>query len=135
MDTLLKKSASASPRRVFRKMVRDMIEADHLPDYEMVEETGDKIRFSRRAVVVDETEWPKVSPAALEAVRSLWPGCDVYAVVADWQTYWVRSGRPQLGAADALLSALPKRWHSAAATDVGRAAFSLGRFIIVNLIA
>jgi hypothetical protein len=82
-------------------MVRDMIAADHLPDYEMVEEVGDKIRFSRRSVVVDEMELPKVSPAALDAVRSLWPGCDVYAVVADWQAYWVRSGRPQLRAADA----------------------------------
>ena len=101
VDTLLKKSGSNSPRRVFRKMVRDMIAADHLPDYEMVEEVGDKIRFSRRSVVVDEMELPKVSPAALDAVRSLWPGCDVYAVVADWQAYWVRSGRPQLRAADA----------------------------------
>jgi len=33
VETLLKKSGSASPRRVFRKMLRDMIEAGHLPDY------------------------------------------------------------------------------------------------------
>jgi hypothetical protein len=35
VDTLLKKSGSASPRRVFRKMLRDMIAAGHLPDYDM----------------------------------------------------------------------------------------------------
>ena len=48
VDTLLKKSGSAAPRRVFRKMLRDMIAADHLPDYEMTEEPGDLIRFSLR---------------------------------------------------------------------------------------
>ena len=48
VEVLLKKSGSASPRRVFRKMIRDMIAADHLPDYEMTEEPGDLIRFSRR---------------------------------------------------------------------------------------
>ena len=35
VETLLKKSGSASPRRVFRKMIRNMIEANHLPDYDM----------------------------------------------------------------------------------------------------
>jgi plasmid replication initiation protein len=101
VDTLLKKSGSNSPRRVFRKMMRDMIAADHLPDYEMVEEAGDKIRFSRRRLMLEEGLVPQVSPQALEAARTLWPGCDVYALVADWQDYWLRSGRPQLRAADA----------------------------------
>ena len=109
IDTLLKKSGSNSPRRVFRKMVRDMIEADHLPDYEMVEEVGDKIRFTRRRVVLEEGSLPQVSPDALEAVRALWPGCDVYAVVADWQDFWVRSGKPQLRAADAAFVGFAKR--------------------------
>ena len=109
IDTLLKKSGSNSPRRVFRKMVRDMIEADHLPDYEMVEEVGDKIRFTRRRVVLEEGSLPQVSPDALEAVRALWPGCDVYAVVAEWQEYWVRSGKPQLRAADAAFVGFAKR--------------------------
>jgi len=101
VDTLLKKSGSGSPRRVFRKMLRDMIAADHLPDYEMAEAAGDKICFSRRAQVVEAGTMPQVSPAALEAVRTLWPGCDVYAVVAQWHAFWLRSGRPQLRAPDA----------------------------------
>lgn len=82
-------------------MMRDMIAADYLPEYEIREEPGDKIRFSRRNVVVDERALPQVSPQALDAVRRLWPGRDVYALVADWQAYWVQSGRPQLRAADA----------------------------------
>ncbi|KZZ28223.1 plasmid replication initiator RepA, partial [Sulfitobacter sp. HI0082] len=46
VETLLKKSGSNSPRRVFRKMIRDIIAADHLPDYQLVEEPGDIIRVT-----------------------------------------------------------------------------------------
>jgi len=53
VDLLLKKSGSASPRRGLRKMLRDMIAAGHLPDYEMAEEEGDMIRFSLRDAVIE----------------------------------------------------------------------------------
>jgi len=99
VETLLKKSGSASPRRVFRKMLRDMIAADHLPDYEMAEEPGDIIRFAPRDRMV-EAEGPPLSPAALEEARMLLPGADIYAVEADWRRFWVSSGRPRLRAAD-----------------------------------
>ena len=33
LETLLKKTGSTSPRRVFRKMIRDIAEEDGLPDY------------------------------------------------------------------------------------------------------
>ena len=97
VDTLLKKSGSASPRRVFRKMLRDMISADHLPDYDMCEEPGDLIRFSPRSAVVEhKLTPPTLSPETLEAARALAPGIDVYALEADWHGYWHQSGQPQL---------------------------------------
>ena len=99
VDTLLKKSGSGSPRRVFRRMLRDMIASGHLPDYEMTEEAGDLIRFRPR-VVLAPGEGPVVSGEALEAARALAPGMDVYALEADWRAYWVRSGRPRLRSAD-----------------------------------
>ena len=101
VELLLKKSGSASPRRVFRKMLRDMIEANHLPDYEMEEEAGDMIRFTRRTVLEDGPEAPPLSERALEAARLILPGADVYALEADWRAFWVASGRPKLRAADA----------------------------------
>ena len=94
VETLLKKSGSASPRRVFRKMIRDMIAADHLPDYEMTEEPGDIIRFSRRGQVIEAADRPILSPDILEQARALAPGWDVYALEADWLAYWAASGRP-----------------------------------------
>lgn len=98
---LLKKSGSASPRRVFRKMLRDMIEADHLPEYEMVEEPGDFIRFSFRSAMIEEG--PRLGPLSVEVIddaRRLMPGADVYALEAEWRGVWLASGRPRLRSAE-----------------------------------
>ncbi|AFO93583.1 replication initiator protein A [Phaeobacter inhibens] len=102
VEVLLKKSGSASPRRVFRKMLRDMIAAQPLPDYAMEELPGDLIRFSQKHAVLDNSQRPPVlSARTLEQARSLIPGVDVYALEADWRTMWVRSGAPRLRRPDA----------------------------------
>lgn len=115
VDTLLKKSGSASPRRVFRKMVRDMIAADSLPDYAIEECPGDLIRFTRRVSGggrVVETAPPVLSEAALVAARALMPGRDVYALEAQWRGVWAQSGAPRLRSADAaFLGWVKKRGH------------------------
>lgn len=102
VDTLLKKSGSASPRRVFRAMIREMIAADHLPDYTVAEEPGDIIRFAPRDRLV-EAEGPQLPPlaaATLVEARALAPGWDVYALEADWRAYWAASGKPRLRSPD-----------------------------------
>ena len=109
LETLLKKSGSASPRRVFRKMIRDMIAANHLPDYEIFEEEGDIIRFTSRAGVLDEGPTPVLKTETLEAARDLMPGFDVYALEAEWKAYWIRTGRPRLRSADAAFLGWVKR--------------------------
>ncbi len=102
VDTLLKKSGSASPRRVFRKMLRDMIDADHLPDYEMREEPGDLICFAPRAGLIEpDVPLPNLRAETLEAARELMPGADVYGLEAEWRGVWVRSGTPRLRKPDA----------------------------------
>ncbi len=108
VEVLLKKSGSASPRRVFRKMLRDMIAADPLPDYEIEEEEGDMIRFYRRVIGDEQPAAPALSEAALVAARALAPGRDVYALEADWRTFWVSSGRPRLRSADAAFAGFVK---------------------------
>jgi len=103
VDLLLKKSGSASPRRVFRKMLRDMIAAGHLPDYEMAEEPGDMIRFSLRDAVVEGAarNAPVLRPETFEEALRLVPGWDIYALEADWRAFWAASGHPRLRSADA----------------------------------
>ena len=112
VEVLLKKSGSASPRRVFRKMIRDMIKADHLPDYEMSEEAGDLIRFTARgAVIEDGLQLPPLSADALAAARALAPGMDIYVLEAEWRDFWARSGKPRLRSADAAFVGFVKaRW-------------------------
>lgn len=100
VETLLKKSGSASPRRVFRAMLREMIAADHLPDYQIEEEGGDIIRFTPREVLDDGPDAPPLDPETLAAARDILPGADVYALEADWRAYWVATGRPRLRSAD-----------------------------------
>ena len=101
VDLLLKKSGSASPRRVFRKMLRDMIQADHLPDYHMAEEPGDKIRFSLRGSVIETgPHLPPFDDDVRRAAREIFPGADVYALEAEWRNFWAISGRPRLRSAE-----------------------------------
>jgi plasmid replication initiation protein len=109
LETLLTKSGSTSPRRVFRRMIRDMIASDHLPDYVLSEEPGDVIRVSRRAARLAPGEAPALAPETLEAARALAPGWDVYALQADWHAYWARSGRPRLRAPDRAFLGFVKR--------------------------
>jgi plasmid replication initiation protein len=108
MAVLAKKSGSASPLRVFRKMIRDMIAADLLPDYRLAEEPGDILAVSRRDAVIeaeDVPDWsrrgPPIGEAARETARALRPGWDVYALEAEWRAVWERGGRAALKNPDA----------------------------------
>ena len=111
VETLLKKSGSTSPRRVFRAMVRESIQAGRLPDYEIEEEPGDIIAF-RPLRLVEQVGAPTPSENALQEARALMPGRDVYALVAQWQGFWGSSGRPRLRSTDrAFLGWVAKRQH------------------------
>ena len=49
LETLVKKSGSTSPRRVFRKMIRDIAAEDLLPDYTLSLGEGDVVLVRARA--------------------------------------------------------------------------------------
>lgn len=101
LENLLRKSGSASPRRVFRKMIRDMIAADHLPDYQLFEDPDDIIRVAPRDVVLEPGARPALKPQTLDHARTLAPDWDVYALEAEWTSWWAASGRQKLRSADA----------------------------------
>ncbi len=101
LETLLKKSGSTSPRRVFRAMVREIIAKDGLPDYRFEEEDGDVIAVTRKDVVVEKGGRFALSADVLEKARKLVPGADIYALEAEWQT--VAQRRPPRDADAAFL--------------------------------
>lgn len=87
LETLLKKSGSTSPRRVFRAMLREIMRADGLPDYSLQEEPGDMILVTRKSVVIEEPISLHLSPDTLDEARALAPGADVYALEAEWRAF------------------------------------------------
>ncbi|MBK5927074.1 replication initiator protein A [Rhodobaculum claviforme] len=101
LATLAEKSGSASPLRVFRRMIRDMIAADPLPDYTLSEGAGDILVVRRRVVPAAPGEGPHLRSATLEEARRRAPGWDVHALVAEWRDVWVRTGRAPLRSPDA----------------------------------
>jgi plasmid replication initiation protein len=100
VETLLKKSGSTSPRRVFRAMLREMIARDPLPDYTLAEDPGDILRVTPRRRVVESAEAPLLAAETLEAGRALHPGADIHALEAEWRSWWVATGRPRLRSPD-----------------------------------
>jgi plasmid replication initiation protein len=104
IPVLAHKSGSASPIRVFRRMIRDMIAEDHLPDYNLAEEADDILCVRRRDVVVLPSVGqggPVLKVTTIETARTMMPGWDIYALEADWRALWHRSGRPPLRSPDA----------------------------------
>ena len=99
--TLHLKSGSASPLRVFRQMLREMIATNHLPDYTLAEDPGDMLHVMRRGAVLEPGEGPALKPATLDKARARVPGADVHALVAEWQAVWARTGRQRLRSPDA----------------------------------
>jgi plasmid replication initiation protein len=108
LETLLKKSGSTSPRRVFRKMIRDMAAEDALPDYSLAVEPGDLVRVRARDRMVDDEAGPLLDAEIYQAVRAAAPGYDPYFLEREWREHWRRTGRPALRNADAAFVAFAR---------------------------
>ncbi len=100
VEVLHKKSGSGSPRRVFRKMLRDIIQADHLPDYHLAELPGDKLLVTPRAHIAQPERPGLLRSETLDEARAMMPGCDAHALVAEWEAFWRTSGRKRLTSPD-----------------------------------
>jgi plasmid replication initiation protein len=105
LETLLKKSGSTSPRRVFRKMIRDMAEADGLPDYTLALIEGDVVRFRPRTTA---GEGPRLGEDIHERARAVAPGLDPYFLEAEWRRLWQATGRPRLKSPEAAFLAFAR---------------------------
>ncbi|MEO8242348.1 MAG: replication initiator protein A [bacterium] len=117
LEVLQKKAGSNSPRRVFRAMLRDVIDSGNIPDYVLTLDDGDLLWVTPQAVVVEPVlpgaGLGPLSEVTLERARSLATGWDIHALEAEWRGVWQRSGRPRLRAPDkAFLGWLAKRLAS-----------------------
>jgi plasmid replication initiation protein len=106
LETLLKKSGSTSPRRVFRKMIRDIADEDGLPDYRLALDDGDVVRVRARAP--EAGEGPRLGPEVYDRVRAAAPGLDPYFLEAEWRRLWAARGRPRLRSPEAAFVAFAR---------------------------
>jgi len=97
LDLLLKKCGSTSPRRVFKKMIKDLVEHDHLPDYTvaLIDEIA-VFRNRERLAEAEAVTWPALDGDVYNDARIVAPGWDVHALEADWRQMWLDSGCPEL---------------------------------------
>lgn len=119
LEVLQKKAGSASPRRVFRAMLREVAAQGNIPDYALALDDGDILRVTPKSAVLEGTpplqsvlakSLPPLSEATLARARASAAGWDIYALEAEWRAMWARSGRPKLTAPDkAFLGWLQKR--------------------------
>ncbi len=119
LEVLQKKAGSNSPRRVFRAMLRDVIETGAIPDYLLRLDDADLLWVTPKgpqpgsvieAVAGFGAGLAPLSGLTIEAARARAPGWDIHALEAEWRDVWHRSGRPLLHAPDrAFLGWLDKR--------------------------
>jgi plasmid replication initiation protein len=109
LETLLKKSGSTSPRRVFRRMIRDMAEEDGLPDYALAFGADDILTVRARGrLPAVQGEEPRLSAEVHERARAAAPGYDSHWLAAEWLRHWRASGQPTLRDPDAAFLAFAR---------------------------
>ncbi|SOH95433.1 Plasmid replication initiator protein [Monaibacterium marinum] len=113
LEVLARKSGSASALRVFRKMIRDLVASNHLPDYTLSFDNDVLTVHPRAAIQVVTRDAAPVShakpgqgglflaPSTLDAARAIMPGADVHALAGDWRRYWATNGQVRVSDPDA----------------------------------
>ncbi len=106
LEKLKKKTGATAPIRNFRITVKDIIESDHMPDYQIYFDDNNKDVLIVRPRMVHEPKTnqhkPRLKPQTYEnAAAILRPhNLDKYAVEAEWLEWWEQSGRPELQSND-----------------------------------
>lgn len=97
IDKLKNRSGSQASIKEFRRLLRNLIAGDHLPDYSVSQDRGNVI-FKRR--IKNSKHAIRIKAETYHLAKKVAPGWDVYALYNDWLDYWVSSGRPTLKNSD-----------------------------------
>ena len=96
LDLLLKKCGSTSPRRVFKKMIKKLVEHDHLPDYTVgLDDEIVLFRSRERLAEMEDARFPPLDPDIYNDARIVAPGYDPHFLEREWQSMWLDSGCSQ----------------------------------------
>ncbi len=103
---LQKKCGSKGDIREFRRMLRELIQHDHLPDYSLIfNEDRDTVNFYNRDNIVtlelNDNTFPHLQSDTYEKAKSVAPGYDIYYLEREWLSFWSDTGKPELKNPDA----------------------------------
>jgi plasmid replication initiation protein len=95
LETLLRKSGSQSPEKVFRQMIRTLATSDHLPDYRVeFDGSADMVTFLNRgtmkAAAIPLVAEPWAGPLDADIygdARNVAPGWDVHHLEREWRAW------------------------------------------------
>jgi plasmid replication initiation protein len=98
LELLHKKTGASSHSREFKSMIRELVQNDHLPDYQVSLE-DEMVIFKNRMTYKPKAEvrYPILDPEAYHDAKLVAPGYDVYYLESEWRDMWVASGMPELG--------------------------------------
>jgi hypothetical protein len=107
LGILQHKAGSASPRRVFRRMVREVCAGDGLPDYRLALDAADILTVrARPGAALDGggggggSAAPLLAAGIHDTVRGIAPGLDPHWLEQEWRAFWEATGRPALRSPD-----------------------------------
>ncbi|MCC0007715.1 MAG: replication initiator protein A [Hyphomicrobiaceae bacterium] len=93
LGLLQSKCGSRDSLKKFRSTMREIEEKDHLPDYHIIMEPADKVRFVNRNTmkkVEDATGKINLSSDAFHDARQVAPGWDVYFLEQKWRGWMAK---------------------------------------------
>jgi plasmid replication initiation protein len=98
LELLHKKTGASSHYREFKSMIRELVQNDHLPDYQVLLE-DDMVIFRNRMswqTPKNDVRYPVLDPEAYHDARLVAPGYDVYELERQWRDWWVEEGMIEL---------------------------------------
>jgi hypothetical protein len=80
-------------------MIRELVQDDHLPDYQVLLEDDMVIfrnRMSWQSPQDNNVHYPVLDPEAYHDAKLVAPGYDVYELEQQWRDWWVDNGMVEL---------------------------------------
>jgi hypothetical protein len=99
LNSCTRRRGASSYSREFKSMIRELVQNDHLPDYQVSLE-DEMVIFRNRMnwqAPKSQVRYPVLDPEAYHDARIVAPSYDVYYLEQEWRDWWVESGMPELG--------------------------------------
>jgi plasmid replication initiation protein len=90
LDLLRKKTGAASSAKEFRRITRELIETNHLPDYSTALGNDDIVTFTNRRRSIPsarQTSLPLLRTETYEKAKRAAPAWDIYRLEAEWREW------------------------------------------------